>query len=143
MPRSAPPRGKPAPAPRAATKAPTGKTRTKPGAAGVNHKTPEAQAARDKLDQDVGGLLTQKRHAEGLGKVKIAELLKADANAVKASCNRLGRAGVLTSSGTTMNTVYKATKDGATKLAALRPAPKRRSPAPSAPPSDDDDEAGD
>lgn len=111
-------------------------TTKRAGAAGVNHKTPEAQKARDELDTRVIGLLGQKKNKDGLGKVKIAEELGADANQVKASLNRLGGLELVETSGATMNTVYTAVEGAAGKLKEKRggkkPVRARRSEPPAA-----------
>ncbi len=82
------------------------KTAAKTRSASTNHKTPEAQKARDTLDARVKDLLTK---TPDLSKSVIASSLSADTNAVKASLNRLTRKGHVQSKGTTMNTVYRLT----------------------------------
>jgi hypothetical protein len=123
----------PMPTTRQARRPRTAKKTARKATTTMNHKTPEAQARRDKLDQDVGALLLQKKHAEGLGKVDIATELGADASAVKASCNRLIRADILETSGTTMNTVYKALPGAETKLKALGTKTAKAAPSKAAP----------
>lgn len=87
----------------------------------VNHKSEEAQAARDALDVRVlETLSTKKAKDNGLSKAAIAEELGEATDKVKASLNRLAKLDLTETSGTTMNTTYAAVEGAVKKLREIR-----------------------
>lgn len=91
--------------------APKNAPKPKKKAAGINHKSPEAAAARVELDKKLHSLLNgaEAKREGGLSRAAIASKLGVDAAAAKASVNRLIKAGCAKNQGTTMDSRYLGT----------------------------------